>query len=410
MKSGLATLLFCTGCSSPGHFGHGDPTDLNDEVDYTEIHPSCEEDSGVILETPQSGDYRRFYRKGFTRYARVVAPNGGVIPLFAQDEISEGQLRRARNLLRFFLRDVPDTSWGLDKAEVANKMAENGAALMMPNGEHEEGNEPNLPAQPLYADETPVEGDRWFMNNNYNHRDAAFEEIFHLVHDEGIGTDDPGALPDYQDELDNEARAAIEDGRWGIPIDPEVTEWLEELEQENSLAQEYIASVIDSYYGLWGAWDEGDGGMWGIYIAKTRDEESTLDPAGKTLLEHFLPPLLTTELRLDPDLDQDFSLTFSSTELYTFKSQYFQHVTLTGSKALSLQGNAWDNTLRGNSADNTLDGADGEDTAVYCQTRADYTFSRNGDNLEVSGEAGTDTLIDIEWIHFADGRVSSADF
>ena len=44
-----------------------------------------------------------------------------------------------------------------------------------------------------------------------------------------------------------------------------VEDWLEELEREDLLAQEYIASVIDSYYGLWAAWDEDEGGMWGIW-------------------------------------------------------------------------------------------------------------------------------------------------
>ena len=55
---------------------------------------------------------------------------------------------------------------------------------------------------------------------------------------------------------------------------------VDELEAEGSLAQEYIASVIDSYYGLWGPWDEAEGGMWGIYVAKTRDEMTRVDPAG----------------------------------------------------------------------------------------------------------------------------------
>ena len=35
----------------------------------------------------------------------------------------------------------------------------------------------------------PVEGDDWFVGCDYDHRDAAFEEILHLVHDNGIGID-----------------------------------------------------------------------------------------------------------------------------------------------------------------------------------------------------------------------------
>lgn len=44
------------------------------------------------------------------------------------------------------------------------------------------------------------------------------------------------------------------------------------MSREGSLEQEYIVSVIDSYYGLWEPWTEGTGGMWGSYVAKTRYE------------------------------------------------------------------------------------------------------------------------------------------
>jgi hypothetical protein len=54
-----------------------------------------------------------------------------------------------------------------------------------------------------------------------------------------------------------------------------ITSKLKELTKENSLSQEYLASLVDSYYGLWGAWTESNShGMWGIYIAKTREEKS----------------------------------------------------------------------------------------------------------------------------------------
>ena len=149
----------------------------------------------------------------------------------------------ARQSLQFFLTDVPGSRFGSDKSAVANAMANNRAMLMMPEGRHREGREPDIHAQPLFEHETPVDGSRWYIENDWEHRDAGFEEIFHLVHDAGIGTFMPGALPEYQLALDAEARAAIEDGRWGIPIDPGVRDWLEELEDEDSLAQEYIASV-----------------------------------------------------------------------------------------------------------------------------------------------------------------------
>ena len=129
-------------------------------------------------------------------------------------------------------------------------------------------------------------------------------------------------------ELDSEARAAIADGRWGIPVEPEVEDWLEELDREDSLAQEYIASVIDSYYGLWAAWDEGAGGMWGIYIAKTRSEVEAQDPSGQSLLRAFLPEYIHTSFTIHPDFIGVFDMAFDPQLEYSHRSRYFQHLSL----------------------------------------------------------------------------------
>ena len=226
-------------------FEPGDSAADNDPAS-TDRHPHCGSEN-VVGEAP--AEATQYIQAGLTRYAQVVAPNGQVIEIFGAAETGDERIRRAHSLLRFFLQDVSGAEFGADKSEVANRMGSNRAVLVMPAGEHVEGNEPDVDAQPLYADETPVEGSFWYMQNNYEHRDAAFEEIFHLVHGTGIGTYLPGALPEYQARLVAEAQASLLDGRWGIPVDPFVNEWIEELRQEDSLAQEYIASVLDSYYG-----------------------------------------------------------------------------------------------------------------------------------------------------------------
>ena len=372
----------------------------------TDRHPSCESEN-VVGEAP--ADATEYIQAGMTRYAEVQAPNGGVIKIFGSPDTGDERIRRAHSLLRFFLQDVAGSEFGSDKSEVANRMASNRAVLVMPAGEHEEGNEPRVEAQPLYADETPVEGSRWYMQNNYEHRDAAFEEIFHLVHDTGIGTYLPGALPEYQSRLRAEAEASLLDGRWGIAADPYVNEWIEELRQEDSLAQEYIASVLDSYYGLWAPWNEADGGMWGVYIAKTREEVAEKDPQGYALMEAFLPKWLNYEVHLASELEGDFHMTLDQSKPYTHKSQYLVHVTLTGSNSSNLYGNAQDNTLKGNSADNTLDGAQGRDTVVYCQNRTDYNVSQVDGGIVIEGPEGRDLLKNIEVVQFADGTVSADD-
>ncbi len=363
---------------------------------------ACAHGADRIIATPEA--YERYIREGLVRYTEVATPNGGVVPIFAGNALSDAQILRARELLRFFVADHPDSRWGSDKTAVANAMAANNAALVMPNGEHREGNEPRVPAQPLYDAETPVAGSDWFMDNDFDHRDAALEEIFHLVHDTGIGTWAPGALPEYQAELLAEAEAAIEDGRWGIPAEPGVEQWLQELRREDSLAQEYIASVIDSWYGLWGPWDEADGGMWGVYIAKIRAEVEAFDPAGGALLSDFLPEMLGTIEPIDPDFTGRLSLLFDAAEPYTHKTRYFSDLRLLGTGAVTLVGNAADNRVVAGPGDLAFEGGQGTDTLVVCSEAATVVISEDG--RSVTGPEGQTWQLDgVESIHFLDSKV-----
>ncbi|MDP7028602.1 MAG: alpha/beta hydrolase fold domain-containing protein [Phycisphaerales bacterium] len=373
------------------------------------------QDEAVVESAPLSLDLEvihdpRLIDAGFTKQAVVPAPNGKPIRIIAMAGVPDIAVARARNLLRFFLTDVPGSRYGADKSAVANAMANNGAMLMMPTGHHQPGREPDVDAQPLFQDETPIDGSRWYLLNDWDHRDAAFEEIFHLVHDAGIGTWLPGALPEYQRKLDAEARRALRDGRWGLPIDPDVAEWIEELEAEDSLAQEYIASVIDTYYGLWSAFTERPGGMWGIYAAKTREELDRVDPAGKALVEAFLPPMMYGyEALIDPNFEGAFSLRFDPAYPYTHKSRYYVDATLTGTRDSDLRGNDQDNVLRGNAGDNTLFGGGGFDTAVFSGSRQEYEVEIVDGFLSVSDSVsdrdGCDRLSSIEQVQFGDGEV-----
>jgi len=347
---------------------------------------------------PEDSPYRE---EGFTKYIEIIAPNGKPIPIIAQKGVRDIAVARCRNMLKFYLTDVPNSKYGTDKSGVANAMANNRAMLMMPEGEHHEGQEPEIEAQPQFESETPVDGSRWYIRNDWNHRDAAFEEIFHLVHDTGIGTYEKGALPEYQKELKAEAIASLKDGRWGIAVDPHVKEWIDELRMEDSLAQEYIASVIDSYYGLWAAFDENPGGMWGIYIAKTREEIKEKDPRGYELVESFLPPMMVGyESLIDPNFKGTFSLQFNKELPYTHKSQYYVDATLTGKRDSNLLGNDADNTFKGNSGDNTIDGGKGNDTVIFQGKKEEYEINGNLIKDTIKGRDGTDTLLSIEVIKF----------
>jgi hypothetical protein len=369
--------------------------------------PSTASDPDRLGIEPLPPSFKRYHRAGFTKCTQVMAPNGKPIRIIAQPQVRDIAVARARNLLIFFLTDVPGSRWGASKKDVANTMADHGAVLAMPAGGHIPGREPRLHAQPLFQDETPVDGSRWYIQNDWEHRDAALEEIFHLVHDAGIGTDVVGARPAYQQALLAEARAALRDGRWGIAVEPDVRDWIEELDEENSLAQEYIASVLDTYYGLWAAFDERPGGMWGIYIAKTRDELARKDPAGQALIEAFLPPMMVGyEALIDPEFQGTFQLTHDPDLPYTHKSQYLVEARLTGTNNAGLAGNEADNRLGGNRGNNQLDGRGGNDTALFAGPVGDYTIDLADDGTlivtdRVAGRDGTDRLRSIEQLEFA---------
>lgn len=318
-------------------------------------------------------------RRNYDKYIDYKSPNGGSILLVATNDVSDEQLLRANNILEFYLTEVPDAQYGMDKAAVANAMAANGAVLVMPGGS--DGNSTvwswALAGQPLYQLEFPVEGSPAYINNDYDQRDAGFEEIFHMVHDYGIGTKfTDGALKaSYQVELAEATNAALAEGRWAIAADAGVESWVEELRQEGSLQQEYIASVIDTHYGHWAPWTEAQGGMWGIYIAKTREDAERLDPLGVSTLRKFLPDQITYMARIDPGFEGTFEMAFNPAAPYTHKSQYLLNARLLGEKSSGLIGNDHDNILIGNAVDNTLDGGFGFDVVQYPFAANDATVT-----------------------------------
>lgn len=365
---------------------------------------------------------------GFVKYTKIACSNGEAIHFIAQNAISDAQIVRARTILEFYLKNVPGSQFGADKTNVANTMGTNDATLLLLNGSDDGSNDPNVPGQPLYQEEMAVEGHTWYQNNNYDHRDASFEEILHLMHDMGIGVDGSNsipnpALPAYQTEIRN-AQLNANGNNFDIwPIgagsDPGIQGWYNELSNENSLSQEYLASVIDSYYGLWDPWiEDPTTGMWGIYKAHNRDEIQTEDPMGLTVVSMFFSPIINVDMIIDPSFNGIFSLTFTNSTSYTAKSRYLQHVYLTGSNASGLQGNEEYNRLTGNSANNTfeglkgndrLDGQGGENTAIFTGSMSEYTIDNQTDYAivtdGVANRDGIDTLWNMHFLQFSDQTI-----
>ena len=304
------------------------------------------------------------YKAHFDKYIQYIAPNGKPITILAQDKVSDEQLLKAYNILSFYLVSYAD--YDMDLA--ANQMANNQAVLVMPNGA--DGDKLiNMAAsfgQPLYAMETPVTGDDWYIKNDYEHRDASYEEILHLVHDYGIGTTlNVQALPELANEINKATFNSLPEdksewgksGIWGLGFDA----WLQEISKEGSLEQEYIVSVVDSYYGLWEAFQEAEGGMWGGYIAKNREEIAENDPMGYKALESFLPKQLTYMDRISPNFEGTFYVELDEGLPYTYKSQYLLNIRLTGTNDSNIVGNKEDNIFIPNSGTNHIDGKEGYD-------------------------------------------------
>ena len=343
------------------------------------------------------------YSNNFNRYTNVVTPNGGKIHIVAQSNLTDEQIVRARSTLEHFLENYPGSKYGSDKSELANKMSDNGAILTLLNGQDDGNNPVEVNGQALFENEIQVEGHPWYINQEYNnHRDATYEEILHLVHDYGIGIDGhnsfPGAMPEYQSEIREAQKIALSNNLWGIDAE----RWINELIDENSLTQEYLAALIDSYYGLWGAWtDSNTHGMWGIYVAKTRDEILTEDPIGAEIMNNKLfHPHLTYNARIDSSFNGNFSLRFDSSKPYTNHSQYLKDITLLGSNDISVSINQLDNNITGNQGINTV---------IFSGNSSEYIINISDNKASVidkiSDRDGIIILQNIEKLEFKDQTI-----
>ncbi len=362
----------------------------------------------IIRDNAKLSDVNKKYYK---KYIDYVAPNGKPIRIMAADKVSDEQMLKAYNVLSFYLTDYGDYK----KEAIANSMADKGAILVMPNGADGDGGTPSeaLMGQPLYQNETPVAGGKWYQTNDYSHRDAAYEEIFHMVHDYGIGTtQNPAAMP----ELSKKIKAGLDSvlpkskadwgkkGIWGLGS----REWMLELSKEGSLEQEYIVSGIDSYYGLWEAYTESDKGMWGMYVPKTRKDVIEKDPKAYEIINTFLGDNFTYMERVSPEFEGTFKMSLDTANPYTYKSQYLTKARLTGEKNSNLEGNDFNNILIGNKGNNTLDGKQGENVVQFNGASSEYTITKNGDSIVVKdtkNRDGEDTLMNIAVLRFTDKDV-----
>src|SRR5262249_10273716 len=83
--------------------------------------------------------------------------------------------------------------------------------------------------------------------------------------------------------------------------------------------------------------------------------------------------------------------------------------TLSGGDGIDvLNGGDGNDQLAGGVGNDTLVGGAGFDSAIFSGNKSSYTISRAGLTTIVSGPDGTDTLLSVEMLQFADGSISLA--
>ena len=374
-----------------------------------------------IVDLP--ADVPEAFHEHFVKYTYFPTPDGRRIHILASDGWTRDQIKHGRNVMEFLLTDVPGSVYGDDKSGIANAMADRKATMVFFNTEEDlnEAMRSGLPGatdlsmQDLRANESPAVGDADYMAHVT--RDAAYEEIWHLIHDYGIK---PTLHFDDRRDENGERRGGDE----GLVRRGPGT-------SRRDHPNEYVGALIDNYYDLWtvpptvyegrdiepGDIPEGHS-HFGEYFAGSRPLMEEKDPLGFALVRKFVRPYLTYTPELPLDFSGTFSMAFDPDERYTMKTQHLRNAALTGDGDANLRGNVHDNVLTGNAGANrleggggsdTLDGGGGEDTAVFGGPAADYEVSGDADGATVSDSQpdrdGADVLRGIEVLQFSDGVV-----
>jgi hypothetical protein len=387
--------------------------DVPDEIDISyEVLDNIDTSSSPYGIVPLPEELGKTLNGLFSKYTKLLAPNGKPIHIFAQSGVSDLQVVRAREILKYHLTDAPGTQYGFDKTAMANRMADVRATLIYTDTEIKSfamrpilrGSELRL--QDLYATESPVEGSYEYIHNSGKPgerftRDASYEEIMHLVHDKGL----EDILPDYHKEIVEAEKAAVE----------------ADIYHYGRLApHEYIITGFDIYFGLWDHNPQGDGKSFGDeYPFHTKEEMKEGDPALYDLVEKFWPKYLTYNAYIDPAFEGTFSTVREKNTEYTFKSQYLVNIILTGKKDTNILGNDQDNRLTGNDGNNILTGGkgndviaggEGEDTAEFSGSYSEYEVTKVGKKTivtdTVTDRDGKDELTDIEVLKFKDKKAT----
>ncbi|MGR5108373.1 hypothetical protein [Vibrio jasicida] len=287
-------------------------------------------------------------------------------------------------------------------------------------------------SQSLMYRELTVEGDCHYMSNfadycanlgEHADRDAAFEEILHLVQAQGIAPN--ASTTSLQNGIQAHALSIYSDMQAGKPTvwRPTQRDW-EDWESDDfdpervkktgpSYSHEYFAAAFEAYMGVAKANGQGLDG----YQALTREEMQSQDPqavdwisglfhgylqytanidsAGVKLYTEKTNPGTVPTFRMAPNKDD-------LVEAYTYKSQWLTRVKIVGDQAINVIGNDQDNTFEGNNKDNSIYGEGGINTYIVPHKLAECIVIKAKNVTVECPSTGSDELYDIQNIKFTD--------
>ncbi len=349
----------------------------------------------------------------FARYAAMTTPSGERIHFVAQAGVSDAKIRRAREILRMHLTDLPGAGAGASKADVADAVSSNCGtiALFRDAGEYDialpEVSTFDADFQaayvPLFGDAVVVEG-----SPEYLAASPAIDETFGatsvLVYRLGLRI----LRPAWSAQMRLASSAAQADGTFAA-AGPEPYLDLDEL---------YIATLLGCHAGVWGHNPSGDGSArGGVYAFGSRPALEVGDLSTLQLIEDFFAPEHTFAAEADPAFSGTFDLLYRPSVGYTNRAQYLTNVRLTGDSPAELfgapvtsrlTGNAANNNIRGREGDDIIDGGPGLDSAIFGAPRSEFDIENNGDGTfnvrhNVVPGLGNDLLRNVEIAVFSGG-------
>lgn len=287
-------------------------------------------------------------------------------------------------------------------------------------------------SQSLMYRELTVEGDCHYMSNfadycanlgDHADRDAAFEEILHLVQAQGIAPNT--STSSLQNDIQVHALSIYNNIQTGKPTvwRPTQRDW-EDWESDDfdpervkqtgpSYSHEYFAAAFEAYMGVAKSNGHGLDGYQALTreAIQTQDSQAVdwlsglfhgylqytanIDSTGVKLYTEKTNPGTVPTFRMAPNKD-------GLVEAYTYKSQWLTKVKIVGDDAMNVIGNDQDNTFEGNSKDNSIYGEGGVNTYIVPHKLAECIVIKAKYVSVECPSTGTDELYDIQNIQFTD--------